>query len=390
MSYNSDVCEVSNALDARSDGSSVTLRRDASPPPSRPRYSIERLADAGFTPQELKDAGCNFSSLKAAGFNLKQLKDAGFTASAFESDGCSVAHLREIGFTARELLNPSAHAISEAIELQSSHHDEIKRTMREKLEHAHIFGHSWQSFLGFFAPFGCANSFWNRLKKSQTFKHVFVYDEQCVQKLSKSSLCDQLAAPRVAVADVDALLNNICLICALVLGCPLLVMGEISGNEGRWTAFMHGLVDESNGNQLCLPSPNFTQLYSDYCLSSIQHWFKRLYVVTLLSFYSALATLNMALFFYMCRPSESCNIASNITLLEAFTLEVRRRIRRERYSTSPESEKSPSVAFETPVLESEVFLKASYLAQNEAEEQNNSEFYVWYRSPLFLQMFLLD
>jgi hypothetical protein len=424
MSYNSDVCEVSNALDARSDGSSVTLRRDSSPPPSRPRYSIERLADAGFTPQELKDAGCNFSSLKAAGFNLKQLKDAGFAASAFKSDGCSVAqlreigftarelmrdgcnysslkaagfnlkqlkdagftasafesdgfsvaHLREIGFTARELLNPSAHAISEAIELQSSHHDEIKRTMREKLEHAHIFGHSWQSFLGFFAPFGCANSFWNRLKKSQTFKHVFVYDEQCVQKLSKSSLCDQLAAPRVAVADVDALLNNICLICALVLGCPLLVMGEISGNEGRWTAFMHGLVDESNGNQLCLPSANFTQLYSDYCLSSIQHWFKRLYVATLVSFYSALSTLAMVLFYYMCRPSESSNSSSMITLMEAFKLEAREQIRLRRGHSSPDQKSG-----ESSLEDIEVFLNAKFLAENELDEQKNQDFYVWYR-----------
>jgi hypothetical protein len=423
MSYKSDVCEVGNAPDALSDGSRVTLRRDASPPSSRSPYSIEQLSDAGFTLQELKEAGCDFPSLKAAGFNLKQLKDAGFAASAFKSDGCSiaqlreigftarelmrdgcdftilkaagfnlkqlkdagfaasafksdgcsVAQLREIGFTARELLNPSA-VVSEAIELQSRHHDEIKRTMQEKLQHAHIFGDSWLSFLGFFAPFGCSNSFWNRLKKSRTFKHVFVYDEQCVEKLGKASLCDQLAAPRVAVADVDALLNNICLICALVLGCPLLVMGEISGNEGRWTAFMHGLVDESNGNQLCLPSVNLTQLYSDYCLSSIQHWFKRLYVATLVSFYSALATLAMVLFYYMCRPSASSNSSSMITLVEAFKLEAREKIRLRRGHSSPDN-----TSRESSLEDIEVFLNAKFLAENELDEQKNQDFYVWYR-----------
>ncbi len=42
-----------------------------------------------------------------------------------------------------------------------------------------------------------------------------------------------------------------------------------------------------------------------------------------------------------------------------------------RYPTGPESEKSPSEPFENPVLESEVFFKASFLAQNEAEEQKN-------------------
>jgi hypothetical protein len=380
MSYMSDVCEIGIAPDARSDGSRVTLRRAASPPPPRSRtpYSIEQLLDAGFTPQELKEAGCNYSSMKAVGFNLKQLKDAGFSASAFERDGCSVAQLREVGFTARELLNPSAHAVFKATrtEFQSSYHDEIKKEMQEKLQHARIFGDSWLSFLGFFAPFGCANSFWNRLKNSRTFKHVFVYDEQCVQKLGKASLSDQLAAPRVTVADVDGSVNNICLICALVLGCPLLMMGEMSSNEGRWTTFMHGLIDQSNDNQLCLPSVNFTQLYSNYCLSSIQHWFKRLYVVTLLSFYSALATLNMALFYYMCRPSESSNSSSMITLMEAFKLEAREKIRLRR-SQPPSG--STHTSLNSTLEEIEVFLNAKFLAENELEEQKNQDFYVWYK-----------
>ncbi len=264
-------------------------------------------------------------------------------------------------------------------EFQSKYHDEIKKEMQERLEYAHIFGDSWKSFLGFFAPFGCANSFWNRLKKSRTFKHVFVYDEQCVQQLGKASLCDRLVAPRVTVADVDGSVNNICLICALVLGCPLLVMGEMSSNEGRWTTFMHGLVDQSNGNQLCLPSVNFTQLYSDYCLSSIQHWFKRLYVVTLLSFYSALATLNMALFYYMCRPSESSNSSSMITLMEAFKLEAREKIRLRR-GQLPSG--SAHTSLDSSLEEIEVFLNAKFLAENELGEQKNQDFYVWYKREL--------
>jgi hypothetical protein len=427
MSYKTAVCEVGSAPDARSDGSPMSLRRDASPPLFRSPYSIEELSDAGFTPQELKEAGCDFPSLKAAGFSLtqlkdagyeasafindgcnitqlrgvgftareltrcgcdfpsmkavgfslKQLKDAGFSASAFERDGCSVAQLREVGFTAGELLNPNAHAVSQATrkEFQSSYHDEIKKEVQEKLQHARIFGDSWLSFLGFFAPFGCANSFWNRLKNSRTFKHVFVYDEQCVQKLGKASLCDQLAAPRVTAADVDGSVNNICLICALVLGCPLLMMGEMSSNEGRWTTFMHGLIDQSNDNRLCLPSVNFTQLYSEYCLSSIQHWFKRLYVVTLLSFYSALATLNMALFYYMCRPSECSNSSSLITLMEAFKLEAREKIRLRR--GQPPS--GALTSLDSSLDEIEVFLNAKFLAENELEEQKNQGFYIWYK-----------
>jgi hypothetical protein len=44
--------------------------------------------------------------------------------------------------------------------------------------------------------------------------------------------------------------------------------------------------------------------------------------------------------------------------------------------------KSPFVPFENPILESEVFFKANHLAQNEAEEQKNQEFYAWYKSQL--------
>ena len=98
------------------------------------------------------------------------------------------------------------------------------------------------------------------------------------------------------------------------------------------------------------------------------------------SFYLNIFALMLAVFYYMCRPAESYNNSSLLTLLEAFTLEVRERIRRERHATCPESEKLPSQPFDSSSLESEVFLKASVLAQNEAEEQKNQEFYMWYKS----------
>jgi hypothetical protein len=140
----------------------------------------------------------------------------------------------------------------------------------------------------------------------------------------------------------------------------------------------------------CGSSHLATSTFDPRCIEIMKETYRNLVTFVLTSFNANIFCLLTAIMYYVCRPSESCNIASNITLLEAFTLEVRRRIRRERYSTGPESEKSPCVVFENPVLESEVFLKASFLAQNEAEEQTNQEFYVWYRSQLFLKVFLLD
>jgi biotin operon repressor len=376
----SQLCEIEVAQDARRDSAHVTLRYLDAPAPAL--CSPEELKAAGFTAVELKEAGCNFSSikstgfnlrqlkdagfqaslfksdgcsvvqlmeagftarelrragfdflsLKSAGFNLKQLKDAGFQASAFKSDGCSVAQLRQVGFTARELLHSSAQESEDFP--KSEHHEEIQRQLLMKVEAANIFGQSWMSFLGFFAPFGTENSFWSRLKKSPTFKYVFVYDEHSVEQLGQAALSQELAVARVTVADVDGSVNNVSLVCALLLGIPTLIMGEMSSNEGRWLTFMQGLLDRSNDNKLCLPSAQLPNLYSDYCLAVFQHWFKRLYLVVLLCFYSSAATLLMAVFYYMCRPSESCNCSSMMTLLEAFKIEVRDTIRKRRLQQS--------------------------------------------------------
>ncbi len=64
-------------------------------------------------------------------------------------------------------------------------------------------------------------------------------------------------------------------------------------------------------------------------------------------------------------------------LLEAFTLIVRQDIRKEMRSIGTELPEEP---FENRILESEVFMKAKFLAENEAEEQMNQAFYIWYKS----------
>lgn len=208
----SKVCEIQVAPDTRSDSAHVTLRyRDAPAPCSLEELtkagytaaelrdagcdlsslkaagfdlkrlkdagfpasvfkgdgcSVAQLRDVGFTARELKQAGFDFSSLKAAGFEFKQLKDAGFPASVFKSNGCSVVQLKKVGFTARELLDSKAHE-SGVNEFRSEYHDEIKRQMKGKVVAAKVFGESWMSFLGFFAPFGTENGFLNRLKNSE-------------------------------------------------------------------------------------------------------------------------------------------------------------------------------------------------------------------------------
>ena len=239
LQFMSQFCELEVAQDARRDGAHVTLRYLDAPAPAL--CSPEELKAAGFTAVDLKEAGCNFSniksagfnlrqlkdagfqaslfksdgcsvvqlmeagftarelrragfdflSLKSAGFNLKQLKDAGFQASPFKSDGCSVAQLRQVGFTARELLHSSAQELEDFP--KSEHHEEIQRQLLRKDEAANIFGQSWMSFLGFFAPFGTENSFWSRLKKSPTFKYIFVYDEHSVEQLGQAALSQELA-----------------------------------------------------------------------------------------------------------------------------------------------------------------------------------------------------
>lgn len=92
-------------------------------------------------------------------------------------------------------------------------------------------------------------------------------------------------------------------------------------------------------------------------------------------FFACLFTLISVVLYYMFRPSEAYNNSPLVELLKAFTLDVRRQIREEMHSAGP-----PEEPFENRALECEVFFKAKFLAANEAEEQKNIEFYIWYQS----------
>ena len=344
-------------------------------------FSVEDLKTE-FTAMEMKQAGFDFSALKAAGYSAKDLKAAGFRALEFKHHGFTPVNLRNAGFTAQELMNPETSEV-----LDSKYHREIKQLMDSKVSSCLIFGKTWFEMISFFFPFGSKNSFWNRLLSSPMFRHIFVYDSNFIRAMSRKTLLDESPIPQATVSHVDSAVNSCALICALLISIPAGIISDMASSE----LFDYMVFSGQRGATMnCSSSHVATLTFDPRCIEIMKETYRNLVTFVLTSFYANIFCLMMAIMYYMCRPSESCNIASNITLLEAFTLEVRRRIRRERYSTGPESEKSPSVAFETPVLESEVFLKASYLAQNEADEQSNHEFYVWYRSPLFLQMFLLD
>jgi hypothetical protein len=268
--------------------------------------------------------------------------------------------------------------VGRPVKFKSVYHHEIAQLMKEKDESVGIFGQSWREVLGFFAPYGTRNCFWERLKKSPSFKHLFVF--RTLENLRDRQLSDDHAVP-VAVSDVDAAVNTSALVCALLLSIPCSIMTNTSPD--MWQDWMGGNPDW-NGKEWvpCMPSgPD--SLYSDYCVNNLRYQFTFLYLMTMVSFYSALCTLITSVFYYMCRPSESSNCSSLITLMEAYTLEVRHRIRKERAEQSgATSEVKPDVLFASPNEEMEVFMKANFLANNEMEEQKNQTFYMWYRSEM--------
>lgn len=66
-------------------------------------YSPQELKNSGFSLQALKDAGLNPNDLKNAGFSLQDLKAAGFSANELKNAGMSAEDLKKAGFQAREL-----------------------------------------------------------------------------------------------------------------------------------------------------------------------------------------------------------------------------------------------------------------------------------------------
>jgi hypothetical protein len=245
--------------------------------------------------------------------------------------------------------------VGRAAKFKSVYHDKIANLMQERDESGGIFGQSWREVLGFFAPYGTRNCFWERLKKSPSFKHLFVF--QSLDNLHDKQLSDEHTAP-VAVSDVDAAVNTSALVCALLLSVPCAIM--TSTDPDGWLNYINGIPGCSDS------------LYSDSCVKTLQYNFTFLYLMTMVAFYSALCTLITSVFYYMCRPSESCNCSSLLTLMEAYTLEVRHRIRKDRAEQSgATSEVKPDVLFGSPNEEMEVFMKANFLANNELEEQKN-------------------
>ncbi len=328
----------------------------------------------GFTAKECKEAGFDFISLQTAGFDAGQLKEAGFNASAFKNNGTrySLAELKNVGFTAREILYPGSLPPGPLSSSPSQPQDPrlaIRQQIDEKVALARIFGESWRSRLGFFAPFGTQNSFWNRLKLSPMLRHFFIHDAQFDDDLCNRTLTDESPSPRVTVADVDSAVNNCALICALLLSIPTSVISNLS--EDSFVTMMASQCQHLDFSNLQ------NTAFSEDCVSGFKSNFMFLYNNCIMCFYSSLFTLITAVLYYMCRPSESYNNASKVMLLEAFTLTVRQDIRKEMRSIGTELPEEP---FENRILESEVFMKAKFLAENEAEEQMNQAFYIWYKS----------
>jgi hypothetical protein len=270
---------------------------------------------------------------------------------------------------------------------KSVHHAAFQQLMRDKLESGLIFGSSWRSFFGFFAPFGTSNSFWSRLQKSPSFKHLFVYDESVLDKCVDASISAELGRGRVRVADVDAVVNNTSLICALVISIPLMIMGELGSNNENWSSLMQSLQDKSTGAPFCLPSSNSSFLYSTFCTSLFSFYYKRLFLSTILCFYTACASLFMAVYYYMCRPSEGSNCMSMMELFEAFKIEVRDNFRRQRQTQQLGAHSKSDLGTDAQVAEvlrrledNEVMFHAKFLAENKMQELKNHEFYMWYKS----------
>lgn len=337
-------------------------------------HELGHLKEAGFTAKECKEADFGFASLQMAGFNAKELKDAGFNASEFKNNGTkmSLTELRNAGFSAREILYPESHTVTPA-QLCSSHSQAqdprlvVRGLIDEKVASARIFGDSWRSRLGFFMPFGTQNSFWNRLQCSPMLRHFFIHDARFDDDLCNRSLTEESPSPKVTVNDVDSAVNNCALICALLLSIPTGIISNLSEDS-----FVTMMASQAINTQHKCQQLDYTNLqntaFSEDCVSQFKTRFIFLYNNCIMCFYSSLFTLVTAVLYYMCRPSPSYNNASNVTLLNAFTLIVRQDIRKEMRSFGTELPEEP---FENRILESEVFMKAKFLAENEAEEQMN-------------------
>ena len=212
---------------------------------------------------------------------------------------------------------------------------------------------------------------------SVTFRHLLAYDKDflaALQSLEKSSLKAQYPCAQIAVCDVDTAVNNAALISALMLGVPMGILGSMSGNQDGWLDLV-GSHKTPDGTRCTLP-------YSEFCFDYLFRRYQALYLTVTISFYSALFTLITAIVYYLCRPSESSNVSSMNALVRAFTLDIRKEIREQRSALEDQNALDPARPFATWGEELEVFTNAKFMAKNQAAEQMNMEFYVWYRSKI--------
>jgi len=269
---------------------------------------------------------------------------------------------------------------------KSEPHKELAKELKKRVTlNGRDLWQSWKSALGFLAPFGTDNSFWNRLKESSTFRHLFVFDNKSSDELLDKKALSDIIDVALKVSDVDAAVNTCALVCALLLSVPCAIMssGSVGGKDDGWQTWLEGRRDKTPGAQCQLP-------FSDFCLNDLKSYFEGFFRFTLTCFYTSLFTLISCVFYYMCRPSESSNCSSLITLLEAFTLEVRYKIRKERpLQTDSTLEVPPHLPFSSTNEEMEVFMKAKFLSLNELEEQKNREFCMWFRSEKFVCLCVL-
>ncbi len=338
------------------------------------KYNVVQLKSAGFTAEDLKEAEFDFSILKESGFHLSALRLAGFDASTFKSNHCTLAEMKRAGFTAKELTVSTAPG---ANQIDSEQHRVINQLIRDRVRAGRIFGQTWREFVEFFAPFGTENSFWSRLRKSPMIRHIFIHDSKFVDQFGQHHLTEESPSARITATDVDSSVNSCALICALLISIPSGLVSNMGDSDFYTSVMINGW---GRAEQSLCPESDVTTP-SSRCFKEFEGSFSFLTQMVLASFYCNIFVLMLAVLYYMCRPAESYNNSSLLILLKAFTLEVRKNILKERHATTEEeSTRLSSQPFDSSSLESEVFVKASFLAQNEAEEQKNQEFYLWYKS----------
>ena len=167
---------------------------------------------------------------------------------------------------------------------KSEPHKELAKELKKRVDlNGRDFWQSWKSALGFLAPFGTDNSFWNRLKESSTFMHLFVFDNKSSNELLDKKALSDITDVALEVSDVDAAVNTCALVCALLLSVPCAIMssGSVGGKDDGWQTWLEGRPDKTPGAQCQLP-------FSDFCLNHLKFYFEDFFKYTLTCFYTSI------------------------------------------------------------------------------------------------------